>query len=319
MPDSSNQTPLRFGLPAHAVVGPGEDAAELEAFCDRTRAALAPVGAVEGELATRAAQLLWRLRRPAAFEAAQAHRAASLPRPNASPPPTPPDQRAADLEARRAAVRAAVAAVEQDLDLCRGVLETKRDELHWSVPPAQAVHLLTRLHLYQHKRWDPAAATKPIPSKLLKAAVQASGMPEEWRPHYAQWTGWTVRHVRDMLEKRSPLKWLRPESAAAVVRAADAMLAVAHAAAATLDGQIAAAATPEGQAWAAREQVAHAERVRREVAGLGVLNEVELARVVRQESHLQRQLIQTLQLLSRMQQAVKVKAAPVPASPHAPG
>jgi hypothetical protein len=59
---------LAHGLRSAAPVVPGERPEDWEAFRDGISATLAPVGALETELADRVASLTWRLRRVAAYE-----------------------------------------------------------------------------------------------------------------------------------------------------------------------------------------------------------------------------------------------------------
>jgi hypothetical protein len=68
----SRSNALVHGLSARAVVIRGESAAQWEAFRDTTVNDLAAVGPVEAALAARAAELLWRLQRAGAAEAAVA-------------------------------------------------------------------------------------------------------------------------------------------------------------------------------------------------------------------------------------------------------
>jgi hypothetical protein len=66
----SSRNALRHGLRSEAPVLVGESAEEWERHYTGTVQALAPVGALETELAGRVALSLWRLRRAAAYEAA---------------------------------------------------------------------------------------------------------------------------------------------------------------------------------------------------------------------------------------------------------
>ena len=68
----SSGNALSHGLSARSVVIRGESAERWEEFRDATVNDLAPVGPVETQLATRAAELLWRLQRAGAAEAAVA-------------------------------------------------------------------------------------------------------------------------------------------------------------------------------------------------------------------------------------------------------
>src|SRR6476660_8399356 len=61
---------LRHGLTAHQVVLAGEDPAEFEALREDLTREIAPITAMEALLVDRLAQLFWRLRRVAKFEAA---------------------------------------------------------------------------------------------------------------------------------------------------------------------------------------------------------------------------------------------------------
>jgi hypothetical protein len=67
----------RHGLYSRAAVIGDESAEDWQAHAEDIAAALTPVGAVEAELATRVASLLWRLRRVPAAEAAFAARVAA--------------------------------------------------------------------------------------------------------------------------------------------------------------------------------------------------------------------------------------------------
>lgn len=68
----SSSNALVHGLSARSVVIRGESAERWEEFRDATVNDLAPVGHVEAQLAARAAELLWRLQRAGAAEAAVA-------------------------------------------------------------------------------------------------------------------------------------------------------------------------------------------------------------------------------------------------------
>ena len=61
---------LRHGLTARQIVLAGEDPAEFEALREDLTREIAPITAMEALLVDRLAQLFWRLRRVAKFEAA---------------------------------------------------------------------------------------------------------------------------------------------------------------------------------------------------------------------------------------------------------
>ncbi|MBX9581199.1 MAG: hypothetical protein K2X87_12890, partial [Gemmataceae bacterium] len=105
---ASARNAVRHGLLSAAPVVAGEDPAAWDRHVADVSASLAPAGAVEQQLAARAALLLWRLARVARFEAAAVSAgldAALLPRPPADDGPTfgPPTAREAAAKASREA------------------------------------------------------------------------------------------------------------------------------------------------------------------------------------------------------------------------
>ncbi len=65
----SGTNATRHGITAQRSIVTGESEEDWVAFCEELLSDLAPVGRLETELATRAAQLMWRLRRVGAAEA----------------------------------------------------------------------------------------------------------------------------------------------------------------------------------------------------------------------------------------------------------
>lgn len=145
---------VRHGLLSAAPVVAGEDPAAWDRHMADVSASLAPVGAVEQQLAARAALLLWRLARVARFEAAAVTAgvdAALLPRPPADDllggfRPAAEDatakalsrarreaaaarKAAADLKPRVAYLAALPERPDDEADVAVGVLEAAYDAL----------------------------------------------------------------------------------------------------------------------------------------------------------------------------------------------
>lgn len=150
---------------------PGARVSEWESVRDGVIASMAPVGAVEVELACRVAALQWRLRRAIAFEAAAA---AVVVDPVAL-----------------AAAREDVAESETDLNRLRGVLTLPDDH---PIGGADALAVLRSVDA--HMPYADESYTDLKDPEVLAGL----GLPEGRRGDPAGWDEWTIGLVRDRIE-----------------------------------------------------------------------------------------------------------------------
>ena len=282
---------VAHGLRAKALILPGESAADWDRHRAATVTALVPVGALEVELAERVAALTWRLRRVVGFETAavaagmaeagaqarcEGEAAAAMPFPKPFGPRT-------------------YAVVRKELDGARDTASTfarTRDEFRRllsdpsgrSIDGAEAVHLLREATGYTPRGED---EVEVVSDDNFLAAV---GVPREWRDEPELWGGWTAATV---LRGVAVIAMANGITAAALVeraiRETCRIVEAEERRAARLEAEL----TPLAAEADKAEKAARARSVLPDAAALD--------RMVRYEAHLNKQLVQTLHLLERLQ------------------
>jgi hypothetical protein len=300
--DRASRNALRHGLHSARAVLPGENAAQWEQFRDGIVRSLAPAGTLEQELAARVALCLWRLRRVAAFETAtaaaalaQIEDAKSRPREREAEP-----HQLAWAEKELKERRTFLAEAEEERALADQVAGGAADELPVHGYPASS--LLAYLHeLVPHNdRVD-------IPfTDLLKGV----GVPTDERNNSEEWTGWTVGLVRKGLrlvaqQARFPLEELQARLAARARENVEESREEVR------------RFQKEVQTLRRRLQATEERRQATEerVCQQRCLPDAEpLDKVLRYESHVSRQMLQTLHTLERLQAARAGADVPPPAA-----
>jgi hypothetical protein len=294
----ASKNALVHGLRSVAPVVPGESAEDWEAHRAGIVAALAPVGTLEAELAERVASLAWRLRRATAYETG-AVRSASEKAVAALRDPKPPGSLFEGMLARHGLGigRLGYGAVKQALDKAH----TEAEWIEWArdqfrnladLPDshpfggADATGLLEEAAAYGPND-DDAGIDLTDPS-----FVTAAGLPVDLRVAPDEWDGWTATHVRAGLNyiterHRVPLADLLADAVRGTEQAADAKrkkVALLEAELARLEPGL-----------AAEEDMA------RRMALIPAQTPLDV--MIRYETHISRQLTQTLHLLERLQAA----------------
>jgi hypothetical protein len=300
---------LSHGLRAQAPVVPGETLEEWEAFRAGVVAALAPVGTLEVELAERVASLAWQLRRATAYETG-AVRSASEKAVAALRDPKPLTSPFEELLARTGfgLGRLGYGVVKKAFDKARAEAdwtEWARDQFRGlaDLPDAHpfggadATGLLEEAAAYGSNDDDAGIDLTD------HSFVTAAGLPADLRVAPDEWDGWTAAHVRAGLNyiagrHRVPLADLLAAAARGTDRAADTMRKKA----ARLETELA----------RLEPGLAAAEDSARRLALIPA--PTPLGTMLRYETHITRQLTQTLHMLDRLQAA---RSGTPPAPPAA--
>lgn len=306
---------VSHGLRAADPVVPGECADEWQAFRTAMIADLAPVGALEGELAERVAVLSWRLRRVSDYEAGTVARASDRSAHRVGEemmgPEVHPDlvdwfKPPATLRERLVRLTWAIKQVERCERRARRLAELASAPDGTPVNGADASGLL-----YDLPDFLPSAGRERLPPEkgpLTDPAcdprslqfLRDLGLPEELEGEPERWGGWTAGVVRLGVER----------VAAAVGWTGQQLLDEAA-------RKVAADLADRQQRWAKDQRAIEAddERVRAHQAAArrralvpaeGVVNVV-----LRYETHLQKQLTATLHELER-RQALRSSYPPQP-------
>lgn len=295
---------VRHGLLASTPVVAGEDPAAWDRHLAEVTASLAPTGAMERQLAARAALLLWRLARAARFEAAAVSAgldAALLPPPPADDlfggsRPTPDEEcrngttaarkaaaaarrRAADLKAQLALLDALPGRPDDDrvdaeaaVEVLEAAYQTLFDfELDGDPPPADGRTFLAKLG-QPEARADRVGWTAGLVRRGLAVCAGFAGEDAGWMAGQAR------KHLAGEFRRQTRLR-RRQERLAAGLAERLRLSPVWRAAQALIP-------RPE-----------------------------EEARIVRYETHLSRQLAATLRELERLQAARVGRAVAAPAEP----
>jgi hypothetical protein len=306
----SSKNALRHGLRSPLPVLPGEQADDWELHRQGIVASLAPAGALEAELAQRVALLLWRQRRVIAFETGVV--AAQVQGALAGPPDTPPD--GSPLQKARKQLenqRRKVAECERGLDLLR-----RLDDLPPDAPVAggDAYGALFYVHevlapcreeVFARRRgWHPT----PDPHRfdLSDAYFGDLGVPPDWLADPWAWDGWTAAVVRlgiDLLvfeaDAHAPDGYT--PAASALVYMED-WRAQTRAELRQLEGEV----------HRLEQRLAARRDGKRQQALLP--KQPALDSILRYEAHLNRQLLQSLHTLERLQAARAGQPVPLPAA-----
>lgn len=285
---------LAHGMRASVLVIPGEQADEWDTHRAGTVASLAPVGALETELAERVAILLWRLRRAVAYEtvvtAAGVTRAVARARGEADEDDTlsafssfqkPATRTFATVQKELDASRENAASYERFSDEFRRLPDLPDDH---PFEGGDAFSLLLELSGYSPNSDEETVDTEQ-PDFLADV-----GVPEEWRNDSDWWDGWTAKHLRNgAKEIAEEYEMTAAELIEKAVRESAQSATLERRKVNALEAELAglAAATAE------------AERVARGRALLPAADVLD--KLTRYESHLARQLTQTLHLLERLQ------------------
>jgi hypothetical protein len=306
----SSRNALCHGLRSPLPLLPGEQADDWAAHQEGIVTSLAPAAGLEAELAGRVGLCLWRLRRVTAFETgvitAQVNEA--LAGPTEAPADRSPLGKAREqLEERRAAL----AACERGLDLLRQL-----DGLAADAPVAggDAYGALLYVHevlapyreeVFARRRgWHPT----PDPHRfdLPDDDFRDLGVPSDWLADPWGWGGWTAAAVRRGIDL---LLW------EANAHAPDGYTPAAGALAYLKDWRRQARAeTARREAEVARlEQRAAARQDAKQHQAL-LPEQPALDIVLRYEAHLNRQLLQSLHTLERLQAARAGQPVPPPAA-----
>jgi hypothetical protein len=295
---------VSHGLRSAAPVVPGERAKDWHDHQTGMLAALAPVGTLETELVDRAALLSWRLRRVARYETvvsiaavSQATVAPGEEDDSANPlagflPPDPFAQRTAGrIRKERDAAEENAASFAEAGEQFRRLQTAPADEL---IDGDVAFHLLREATGYTPNGDEEYT---DIEADEFLADV---GVPVAFRDSPDAWAGWTVGRVMAGVTIIAEGDGITAaDLLARAVRQAEESAAEERERAAQLETELA----PFLAKKAAELKRARAETV--------LLDDAALAKVMRYESHLNKQLVQTLHLLERLQ-AVRSDNPPVP-------
>jgi hypothetical protein len=266
--------------------------------------ALAPVGTLETELADRAALLSWRLRRVARYETdvsiAAASQAAAAPDDEDDPanplagflPPDPYAPRTASrVRKERDAAGTNAASFAETGEQFRRLQTAPADE---SIGGDAAFHLLREATGYTPNGDEEYT---DIEADEFLADV---GVPAAFRDAPETWDGWTVGRVMAGVTIIAEDDGITAaDLLARAVRQAGETAAEERERAARLETELA--------PFLAKKAAA----LRRTRAEAVLLDDAALAKVMRYETHLNKQLVQTLHLLERLQ-AVRSDNPPVP-------
>jgi hypothetical protein len=303
---------VRHGLRSELAVLPFEQAEDWVRHRDSVVRSLAPAGGLEHELAERVAICLWRLRRVAAYEAATT---------------TAAIQQVAD-DAERHAENSAEEWDDHSLEMAGGddlsrqakvekKLDKAREQLAWAEGELAIVKLLAAEaddatpvdggdagNLLEEIADDlPEDKDEDAPDATAASFLVCLGVPKDEADRPWDWEGWTLGMVRKAVEM----------IAAHGKFPADKLLArmlVTH------------REDTKEKAAKVRELAKTAQTIRRRVKAAEdrqrlyrlLPDSVALDKVLRYESHVSRQLLQSLQTLERLQAARAEAAVSLPAA-----
>lgn len=292
---------IAHGLRSVSPVIPGERPEDWEIHRAGIAGGLKPVGFLEADLAERVALLTWRMRRVVTYETeVTAHRISGA------------EARVRGEESNesfgamfRSPTGRAYATIQKELhDERQGLAEYEsyarmlreiphQDDAH-PVPAEDAFNLL----------WELGACAPGKPFDIEKVDfIAALGVPEEWQHDPRSWDGWTVRTIRKAVELITKERRLVP---AEFLLRAERLLACdvtkKNQRVERLDAELASVeqATAEAMLSARSRSVLPAPEL--------------LDKIMRYESHLARQLLQTLHLLERLQGARSGSPPSLPAA-----
>jgi len=298
---------LAHGMRAAVLVIPGEQAEAWDTHRAGTVMSLAPVGTLETELAERVATLTWRLRRAIAYEtvvtSASIIRAVARARGEANED----DTLSAFSSFQKPATRT-YATVQKELEASRenaASYERFRDELR-RLPDLADDHpfeggdaFSLLLELTGH---TPNADEETVDIEQPDFLADV-GVPEEWRNDADWWDGWTAKLLRNgAKEIAEEYEMTATELIDKAVRESGQSAKLERWKVDALEAELASLAAA----------MAEAERIARGRALLPAADVLD--KLTRYESHLARQLTQTLHLLERLQGSRVGNPPPPPAA-----
>jgi hypothetical protein len=303
---------VRHGLRSELAVLPFEQTDDWVRHRDSIVRSLAPAGGLEQELAERVAMCLWRLRRVAAYEAATTTAAIQQVEHDA-------DRHAENSEEDRDddPLESPDGDDVSKLAKAEKKLEQARDQLAWAKGELAVVELLAAEadgatpvdggdagNLLEQIANDlPEDKVEDSPDATAASFLVRLGVPKDEVDRPWDWTGWSVGMVRQAVEMIAAHGQFPVDKLLA-------RMVVTH-----REDTREKAAKVRGlaqKAQAIRRRVKAAEdreRLRRLLP-----DAVTLDKVLRYESHVSRQLLQSLQTLERLQAARAGAALPLPAA-----
>jgi hypothetical protein len=319
---SSGKTRAKLNAVVHGLrtvspVLPGESVEDWNSFRTGVIATLAPSGALETELADRVALLMWRLRRVVGYETAVTVAEQDIACAIVRGEPDPSEELISAQQLQTSFGECTQFTIGPRTQFTvRGDLESARNNAaefaavrdafrrRASLSPARPIagdeacrlfrraaevvsNCTTKYHTHDH---DFPRSESEFLGPL--------GVPKEWHAEPGLWNGWTGRLVRRGLEALAKDAGM---NAAAIIERADRLAEVERRKAETLEVEWKKLAAEAADA----EKAARAETV--------LPSATVLDQVMRYESHLNRQLSQTIHLLERLQ-ATRAGSPPVPAA-----
>jgi hypothetical protein len=294
---------IGHGLRALSPVLPGERPKDWADHRAGIVTGLAPLGTLECELAERVALLTWRLRRVVAYEVAATAAGLDAAVAHARGENEEPDPFAGLLSFRTPPRTYAV--VRKELDATRENVETFARTavlFAWlqAAAPDERLDGEDAVHLIHEATGYTPHGDEEVTDVFDRDFLGQLGVPEEWRDEPEEWDGWTAKAV--MAGVKAVAEDDGTTAPALVARAI-------REAGRSAEAERLRVVRVEAELVPLAERAAAAERAGR---GLAVLpDSVAVEKVMRYETHLGKQLVQTLHLLERLQ-AVRSGNPPVP-------
>ena len=298
---------VSHGLRSLSPVLPGERPKDWNGHRAGMIAAIAPVGTLEAALAERVALLSWRLRRVVAYETTVCRSEIDKDVGRIRGEDEEHNRMQAMLSFRPVMPRT-YAMVKKELDVareCAAALEESRVQFH-QLRGLPADHRLDNGDafsvLLSVSGYTPGAENETFDIEDHQFLSEV-GVPEEWRDDPDWWDGWTAEMVRSGVKLIAEDAEMTPEDLIEK--------AVRDSGEESRKEQLKARQLEQQLDFYA-EQIAVEERV---ALGRALLpREDQLDKVMRDESHLNRQLMQTLHQLERMQATRAGNPPPSPAA-----
>jgi hypothetical protein len=281
---------ISSGLRSVALVIPGERCEDWEAHRNGTIASINPVGGLEAELAERAAQLTWRLRRVVRYETAvmtgeipdYGSNAAGDETIRILPPPRTREIILKEMERARENANA-FATIQEGYRR----LQNSPDDQRYT--GNDAFTLLIDANFYTPRGRDFRFSVRND-SFLIDI-----GVPREWVHKPESWDGWTVKVLKKGLAIIARSNAMTVEEVIGqALRKAQKYMEEHAATAKELEGELASlspGAPIDGPTTSDEEQEEF----------IPLMDHTALEKVMRYESHLSKQLFLTLELLDRLQ------------------
>ena len=303
----AKQNAIAHGLRSILPVIAGESAKDWNAHLAGIVEALAPVGTLEIDLAGRVALMTWRLRRVVVYETAAI--AAGINSATAkvrgerdeNDSPTGFSSRHFDNSRTWARVRnernnsrQVIASCEHTRDQLRQLVDAPDDQKYYG---QDAMFLLREATEYTPSRDENDFEVEDA------EFLDSLGVPEGWQEEPEEWDGWTARMIRAGLKViATDEKMTGPGLITHVIAEADRRAMAERQRAERLEVELA----ELGKEIEGAERLAASQVV---IPGADLLD-----KVMRYESHLAKQLTQTLHLLERLQNVRAGNPVPPPAA-----